>query len=219
MYCTECGAPQFEPEEQDVVLVAPGTEKSKVVIMSVDNQTTAITAIRAFTGQTLPEVRKMMENIPFDLITDLSEEEAERSAEMLRENGVDAKAVHPDRGAEAAEVAVTEPETEEIPEEPVIEAVETVQELIGEPEVIPSEEVEEIVEEIPEAEAEMEEAQEIIEEPLNDAIAAMQEFVEETKEIQEEEEYVPELTLAPDIRTDAEFLKEMEEFLNDKKDD
>lgn len=175
MYCPECGAPQFAREEKEVNLVMPDRMKSKVVIYSCSNMTKGIQTIRAFTGLSIPEARKVLSSFPSVLLESLPADEAERSAEMLREEGLDAKAVHPDDNNKPEEPKPEEPK----PAEPVPET-----------------------------------------KPADDFDAQMNAFLNEPKEEPKEETPAEpagiQLTLEPSIRTDEEFMKEMEEFLNGK---
>jgi len=203
MYCPECGAPQFEPEKKEVNLVMPGKTNSKVQINSVKNLTNTITQIRAFTGMSFPEVKKLLNTLPVTLLDNLSEEEADRSAQMLQEEGVDAVAVHP--GKKTEEVVTEKP----VEPETVVEEEPVKEEIPAQPET----EEEPVQEEKPSFEEEMaaflqEEPKEKpgIELTLEPAIPAPE----------KPEENVPQLTLDPDHKKDDEFMKEMEEFLNSK---
>ena len=191
MYCPECGAPQFEAEKKEVNLVMPEKTKSKVQINSVKNMTNTITQIRAFTGMTFPEVKKLLNTLPVILLDHLSEEEADRSAEMLQEQGVDAVAIHPDK----KEVPVAE--------EPLIEE---------QPSVPEAPEEESVLEEKPSFEDEM--AAFLQEEPKKPGIELTLEPAIPSP-VKPEENAVH-LTLDPDHKKDDEFMKEMEEFLNSK---
>ena len=226
MYCTNCGAPQFEAPKTEAHLVMPSGEKCSVVINSVPNMTTAITQIRALTGLGVPEIRKLLQTLPAVLLEKLSLEEAQNTVSLLKENGVDAIVDDP---AAQEPVSVEEPvqEEEPVPEEEVIEEQQ---------EEIPEETVEEPVEEkvsdedfdaqmnafLNEGEQETaEEAAEVQEEIAEEDVEEAIEEPAEEEPAEEEEgpkEYVPELTLEPNIMSDDSFMKEMEEFLNGKKD-
>lgn len=202
MYCPECGAPQFEPEKKEVNLVMPEKTNSKVQINSVKNLTNTITQIRAFTGMSFPEVKKLLNTLPVTLLDNLSEEEADRSAQMLQEEGVDAVAVHPgkkaEKPAEPETVAEAEPVNEEIPAQTETAATET-EEPVQEEKTNFEEEMAAFLQDEPEEKPE-------IELTLEPAIPAPA----------KPEENVPHLTLDPDHKKDDEFMKEMEEFLNSK---
>ncbi len=132
MYCTNCGAPQFAAPKPEVKLELADPSASKVVINSCPNMTNAVTSIRALTGMGVPEIRKLLQELPAVLLSALTREEAENTASMLKENGIDAEAVHkekkepepvPEETKPEAAPAETQPETETTPkqEEPSAE--------------------------------------------------------------------------------------------------
>lgn len=186
MYCTVCGAPQFEPEKKDITLTIPEAMKSKVVINSCSNMTAALTQIRGLTGLPLADIRKMLQNFPAVLFRDLSADEAENTANMLKEAGIDAEAVHPETEQKKEE---TEKPAETIPEEP------------AEPEK------EDPKQEEPEMPAHAEEPSiELTMEP-----SIVPDKPEEAEEHVPVLTLEPSLTASDDA-----FMKEMEEFLNRK---
>lgn len=126
MYCTNCGAPQFEAPKPEVHLELADPSSSKVVINSCPNMTNAVTAIRALTGMTVPEIRKLLQELPAVLLSSLTRDEAENTASMLKENGIDAEAVHKEKKEPEVLPAETKPETAEaetpsVQEEPSFE--------------------------------------------------------------------------------------------------
>lgn len=190
MYCTNCGAAQFENKAQDVVLTMPASKKTKVIITGFENMTKASTKLRDFTGMSIPEVRKILQQLPFELMGNLTEEEAEQSVEMLKESGIEAYAetpgkkqdVIPEEMKEAEEpVPVQEPETAAEEEEPGVQEVYY--------QSLPEEEIEEMS----------------YPEPV---------IMPEMPAEEEVQENVPHLTLDPEGMSDEQFMKEMEEFLN-----
>lgn len=186
MYCTVCGAPQFEPEKKDITLTIPEAMKSKVVINSCSNMTAALTQIRGLTGLPLADIRKMLQNFPAVLFRDLSADEAENTVNMLKEAGIDAEAVHPETEQKKEE---TEKPAEIIPEEP------------AEPEK------EDPKQEEPEMPAHAEEPSiELTMEP-----SIVPDKPEEAEEHVPVLTLEPSLTASDDA-----FMKEMEEFLNRK---
>ena len=202
MYCTKCGAPQFDAPKPEINLVMADSSTSKVVINSCPNMTVALSQIRALTGMNVPEIRSLLKELPAVLLSSLNRDEAERTAAMLRENGVDAEAVH----KEKKEPVSVEPEP--VPEPQPVPEPEPVTEPQPEPQPAPQEE--------PSFEEQMEAF-------LNDG--KKEETVQETAEApaepepeepKEKEEKVPVLTLEPSIITDESFMQEMEEFLNKK---
>ena len=91
MYCPNCGAPQFAPKhDEEIVLELSDPLKSKVIIHSVDNMTAALSAIRKVTGQQITEVRRLLDELPAVLLSGLSEEDAAKYAQQLKEAGIDA---------------------------------------------------------------------------------------------------------------------------------
>ena len=123
MYCTNCGAPQFEAPKADIELSVASPLHSKVVINSIPNKTVALTQIHALTGMKIPEINTLLSELPAVLLESLSAEEAEETAKMLQENGVDAAAVHPEK--KETEAAVEAPPVQEAkpePEKPNFEA-------------------------------------------------------------------------------------------------
>lgn len=195
MYCTYCGAPQFAASKPEVKLELADSSSSKVVINTCDNQTNAISQIRALTGMSVPEIRKLLQELPAVLLSSLTVEEAETTASMLKENGVDAEAVHKEK-KEPVPVQKPEPEPQHEPE--------------PQPEPVPQPE--------PEPEPQPEPAvEEPCEEPAEPFVNEEEEPETEPEEKPEKEEKVPVLTLEPSLMTDDEsFMKEMEEFLNKK---
>ncbi|MBR3310639.1 MAG: hypothetical protein IKG15_02320 [Solobacterium sp.] len=188
MYCTVCGAPQFEPEKKDITLTIPDAMNSKVIINSCSNMTTALTQIRGLTGLPLADIRKMLQSFPAVLFSNLSADEADNTAGMLKEAGIDAEAVHPE----------TEKKEEPKPEEPA----ETAPEVPAEPEVKEEPEQQEPEITVPEEEPSIE--------------LTMEPSIVPDKP-EEPQEHVPVLTLEPSLTTsDDAFMKEMEEFLNRK---
>ncbi|MCR5794879.1 MAG: zinc ribbon domain-containing protein [Solobacterium sp.] len=184
MYCTNCGAAQFENRPQDVVLTMPEAKKTKLIVTGYTNMTKAATKLRDFTGMSIPEVRRLMQQLPFELVGSLSEEEAEQSIEMLKEYGIEAIAETPGKKQDV------------IPEE-----------MKPEPEPVPVSEPEIVEEPGPEAPVYEELPAEAVEETaLPDAAA-------ETEEPAVQEN-IPHLTLDPEGISDEQFMKEMEEFLN-----
>lgn len=186
MYCTVCGAPQFEPEKKDITLTIPDAMNSKVVISSCSNMTAALTQIRGLTGLPLADIRKMLQSFPAVLFSNLSADEADNTASMLKEAGIDAEAVHPE-----TEKKKEEPE----PEKPV----ETIPEKPAGPET------EEPEPEVP-APAEDEPSIELTMEP-----SIVPDKPEEPQEHVPVLTLEPSLTASDDA-----FMKEMEEFLNRK---
>ena len=189
MYCTNCGAAQFENKPQDVVLTMPEAKKTKLIVTGFANMTKATTKLRDFTGMSIPEVRRLLQQLPFELVGSLSEEEAEQSIEMLKESGIEAIAETPGKKqdvipeemkAEPVPVIEPEPAEEPAPEEPVYEE-------------LPAEAIEE---------AGMPDVQQ----------AEAIETAEEPEAVPEEN--IPHLTLDPEGKSDEQFMKEMEEFLN-----
>ena len=188
MYCTNCGAPQFEASKPEVHLELADPSSSKVVINSCPNITNAVTAIRGLTGMTVPEIRRLLQELPAVLLSSLTREEAENTASMLKENGVDAEAVHKEKKEPEAAPTETEPEP-------------------AAPEAQPAEEVQNdtpAASEEPSFEEQME--------------AFMNEGKKEEQPAPENstDEKVPVLTLEPSLMTDESFMQEMEEFLNKK---
>ena len=95
MYCPECGAPQFgRKEQEEIVLELADPVKSKVIITKTGNMTSALSAIRSATGLNITEIRKMLNELPAEILKGLSEEEAERIAKQLNEAGIEAHADH-----------------------------------------------------------------------------------------------------------------------------
>ncbi len=204
MYCTKCGAPQFAAPKPEVNLVMADSSTSKVVINSCPNMTVALSQIRALTGMTVPEIRTLLKEMPAVLLSSLSRDEAESTAAILRENGVDAEAVHKEKKEPVSVEPETAPEPQPAPEpEPVPEpAPEPVPEPVPEPKEEPS------FEEQMEAFLNEDKKEEPVPEPEETPVEP------ETKE--EKDEKVPVLTLEPSIITDESFMQEMEEFLNKK---
>ena len=206
MYCTKCGAPQFDAPKPEINLVMADSSTSKVVINSCPNMTVALSQIRALTGMNVPEIRSLLKELPVVLLSSLNRDEAERTAAMLRENGVDAEAVHKEKKEPVSVEPAPEPEP--VPEPQPVPEPEPVTEPQPEPQPAPQEE--------PSFEEQMEAF-------LNDG--KKEETVQETAEApaepepeepKEKEEKVPVLTLEPSIITDESFMQEMEEFLNKK---
>lgn len=91
MYCPNCGAPQFAPKhDEEIVLELTDPLKSKVIIHSVGNMTAALSTIRKVTGLQMADVRRLLNELPAVLLSGLSEEEAQKYAEQLKEAGIDA---------------------------------------------------------------------------------------------------------------------------------
>ena len=90
MYCTSCGAPQFESETPDIHLTVPENHGCKVIITGCSNMTNALTKIHALTGMSIPEVRKTLSALPATLFDQMSASEAEATVAMLRENEIEA---------------------------------------------------------------------------------------------------------------------------------
>lgn len=194
MYCTKCGAPQFDAPKPEINLVMADSSTSKVVINSCPNMTVALSQIRALTGMNVPEIRSLLKELPAVLLSSLNRDEAERTAAMLRENGVDAEAVHKEKKEPVSVEPAPEPEPQPVPE--------------PEPQPVPQEEpsFEEQMEAFLNDGKKEEPEQETAEAPAEP----------EPEETKEKEEKVPVLTLEPSIITDESFMQEMEEFLNKK---
>ena len=205
MYCTYCGAPQFAAPKPEVKLELADSSSSKVVINTCENQTNTISQIRALTGMSVPEIRKLLQELPAVLLSSLTVEDAETTASMLRENGVDAEAVHKEK---KEPVPVSKPEEKPTPA-PAPEP-EPAPESQPEPDPQPGP--------VPEPEPQPEPAvEEACEEPAEPFVNEEEEPETEPEEKPEKEEKVPVLTLEPSLMTDDEsFMKEMEEFLNKK---
>lgn len=204
MYCTKCGAPQFDAPKPEINLVMADSSTSKVVINSCPNMTVALSQIRALTGMNVPEIRSLLKELPAVLLSSLNRDEAERTAAMLRENGVDAEAVHKEKKEPVSVEPVPEPEPEPQP----VPEPEPVTEPQPEPQPAPQEEpsFEEQMEAFLNDDKKEEPEQETAEAPAEP----------EPEETKEKEEKVPVLTLEPSIITDESFMQEMEEFLNKK---
>jgi ribosomal protein L7/L12 len=92
MYCTECGAPQFErPETELPTLELADPMNRKVIIDRVDNMTAALSALRKITGMEMKDLRRALDELPFTAASMLSEEKAEQLAAQLREAGIEAR--------------------------------------------------------------------------------------------------------------------------------
>lgn len=190
MYCTNCGAPQFAAPKPEVHLELADPSSSKVVINSCPNMTNAVTAIRALTGMTVPEIRKLLQELPAVLLSSLTRDEAENTASMLKENGVDAEAVHKEKKEPEPVPEETKPEAATAEPQPETAAAET-----------PSVQEEPSFEEKMEAFMKEEKKEDKKEEPAP---------------AEKPDEKVPVLTLEPSLMTDESFMQEMEEFLNKK---
>ena len=199
MYCTQCGARQYERRPQEVELIMPDAKHSRIVVHSYDNMTKALTKIRDLTGLTVPEVNAALRNLPAELVSGLDEQTADEIASELEEAGVhvtvEGKKSVPEAVIEEAEpAAVEEPAAEpEIVEEPVIEPEIAEPEIIEEPVVEP-----EIIEE---PAAEPEDAEEPDAEPETDEEPVIEpEIAEEAviePEIVEEQAAEPEAAEEP----------------------
>ena len=88
MYCTQCGAKQYESRPQEVELIMPDAKHSRIVVHSYDNMTKALTKIRDLTGLTVPEVNAVLRNLPAELVNGLDEQTATEIASELEENGI-----------------------------------------------------------------------------------------------------------------------------------
>lgn len=113
MYCPRCGAPQFSNENKTIDLYLADPEQSKVIIQSVDNLTTAFTAIQRITGLKVVEIRELLKEVPCCLMENLTKEEAERTVEMLKEYGLDAIAKHPEKKEEVQAQPIQQDNNEE----------------------------------------------------------------------------------------------------------
>lgn len=216
MYCPECGAPQFEAPKTEVELHVPGLSKSKVVISEVVNMTNAITVLRNQSGKPIPEIRRMLSQLPVDYRVNLSAEDANVIVQDLLEQGIKAEAVHPQGFAPTEEKQEPAPERKEEPQltlepkQPVPE--ETQEETVG------HEEPQLTLEPQPPVGEEAVVANEGLQltlDPKHPASKTVEEEVDamvgktETSGIQ--------LTLDPEHKLDDAFMKEMEDFLDGAK--
>jgi RNA polymerase subunit RPABC4/transcription elongation factor Spt4 len=94
MYCPNCGAPQFTPKhDEEIVLELNDPMKSKVVIMEIDNMTSALSTLKNITGLSIAEIRNALKELPAVLMDHLSEEDALLKATELCTAGIKAEAV------------------------------------------------------------------------------------------------------------------------------
>ena len=240
MYCPECGAPQFEAPKTEVKLHVPGLSKSKVVINEIANMTNAITVLRNQSGKPIPEIRRMLSQLPMDYRVNLSVEDANVIVQDLLEQGIKAEAVHPQGFAPTEEKQEPAPEMKEEPQltlepkQPVPE--ETQEEVVGHEEPQLTMEPEQPApEETKEETVGHEEPQLTLEPqpPVAEEAVVANEGLQLTldpkhpasKTVEEEVDAMVgkmetsgiQLTLDPEHKLDDAFMKEMEDFLNGAK--
>lgn len=172
MYCTQCGAKQYEEKPREVELIMPDAKNSRIIVQSYDNLTKALSSIRELTGLSIAEINAILKNLPAQLLGGLEETSAREIASVLEEKGIHVT-IEGKKGAVIAEEDAPV-DVEEAIAEPVSEPEETIEEtepadVIEEPEQEECTEAEEVTEEPAEEEPEQEEcteAEEVTEEPV-----------------------------------------------------
>ena len=172
MYCTQCGAKQYEEKPREVELIMPDAKISSIIVKSYDNLTKALSSIRELTGLSIAEINAILKNLPAQLLGGLEETSAREIASVLEEKGIHVT-IEGKKGAVIAEEDAPV-DVEETAAEPVSEPEETIEEtepadVIEEPEQEECTEAEEVTEEPAEEEPEQEEcieAEKVTEEPV-----------------------------------------------------
>jgi ribosomal protein L7/L12 len=195
MYCTQCGAKQYEEKPREVELIMPDAKNSRIIVQSYDNLTKALSSIRELTGLSIAEINAILKNLPVQLLSGLEETSAREIASVLEEKGIHVT-IEGKKGAVIAEEDAPV-DVEETAAEPVSEPEETIEEtepadVIEEPEQEECTEAEEVTEEPAEEEPEQEEcteAEEVTEEPVIEEMPAevSETPAEEEKPVEEAE--------------------------------
>ena len=187
MYCTQCGAKQYEEKPREVELIMPDAKNSRIIVQSYDNLTKALSSIRELTGLSIAEINAILKNLPAQLLGGLEETSAREIASVLEEKGIHVT-IEGKKGAVIAEEDAPV-DVEEAIAEPVSEPEETIEET----------EPADVIEE-PEQE-ECTEAEEVTEEPV----------MEECREPEEESTPAPAEEAEPAEEIPAEAAEEEEE--------
>ncbi|MBR4445379.1 MAG: zinc ribbon domain-containing protein [Solobacterium sp.] len=176
MYCTQCGAKQYEEKPREVELIMPDAKNSRIIVQSYDNLTKALSSIRELTGLSIAEINAILKNLPAQLLGGLEETSAREIASVLEEKGIHVT-IEGKKGAVIAEEDAPV-DVEETIAEPVSEPEETIEEtepadVIEEPEQEECTEAEEVTEEpvIEETPAEAAETPAEEEKPVEEAEA------------------------------------------------
>ena len=94
MYCPSCGTKQFgstESEKEELTLELNDPMISRVIIEKIDNQTSAMAALKKVTGLEIAEIRKILSGLPYEIGSFMSAEAAEKLEAELNEAGITAR--------------------------------------------------------------------------------------------------------------------------------